>query len=357
MKDKTKKSKEKIERTPKQKRDRRMLSLFAIGLAIAAAILVYPSFADSLYDTQQVAMIGGYEASISAYNAEEISAMKEAAIKYNAKIYADQKIDPFYYQGEEYEDEEYDSLLTPLENSLVMGYIEIPSLDIYLPITHGTRTDDLEFMVGHMRGTSLPIGGASTHAILAAHTGLQNVDLFTNVVDMKEGDEFYIHVLDEIHVYTVDQITVTLPEDVSPYLQIVDGEDYVTLFTCTPYGINDHRLMVRGTRTGDLAYDGTVGDTANVKNHNIKAILLTIMWGLIPLLVLLLGLIYADRKTRNKDPYYLEWLEKYINRGFRTKKEVEAGIPPREIIPEVMGDLVKEKEKIEISDNSGEKNT
>ena len=242
-----------------------------------------------------------YEESLSALSNQESEAMRQAAVEYNERIYAAQQHTDFMYQGEEYEDEEYDSILTPLENSLVMCYIEIPRIRVYLPVTHGTRTEDLEYQVGHMRGTSVPIGGENTHAVIAAHTGLQNADLFTDVVKLEIGDVFYIHVLGEGHVYTVDQIMVVLPGEEVPYIQIEEGQDYVTLFTCTPYGINDHRLLVRGTRTyPDLSRDGQAGDSSDVGTKNMEAWLTAIGYGLIPFVILVLGLWWVNKKRKKK---------------------------------------------------------
>lgn len=287
-----------MEQTKKQKFLR---TFFLIGIVIAVAILVYPSFADSLNSAMQVARIGGYEDSIDSLNAAEIKTIKDAAIAYNEKIYAQQKQHEFIYEGEEYDDKEYDSILAPMKGSLLMGYVEIPKINIYLPITHGTHTEDLNFMVGHMRGTSVPIGGTSTHAVIAAHTGLQNANLFTDVDKLKRGDVFYIHVLNEIHVYTVDQIKVVLPGDEVPFLQIVGGKDYVTLFTCTPYGVNDHRLLVRGERTyPDLVYNNQESGMSDAGAHKFWAWVKTILLGLIPFVILGVGLYLLNRKKKSE---------------------------------------------------------
>lgn len=129
-----------------------------------------------------------------------------------------------------------------------MGSLEIPKIGVTLAIYHGVGADVLEQGCGHVEGTSLPIGGGSTHAVLAAHRGLPSAELFTDLDQMEEGDLFYIHVMDETFAYEVDRIETVLPEE-TEYLDIEEGEDYVTLLTCTPYGVNTHRLLVRGTRT------------------------------------------------------------------------------------------------------------
>ena len=129
----------------------------------------------------------------------------------------------------------------------VMAYVDIPKIGVYLPVQHGTDADTLERAVGHVVGTSLPVGGSSTHAVLSAHSGLASSKLFSDIDQLTEGDTFYIHVLGEVLAYKVDAINTVLPTD-TRLLQIEDGKDYVTLVTCTPFGVNTHRLLVRGHR-------------------------------------------------------------------------------------------------------------
>ena len=130
----------------------------------------------------------------------------------------------------------------------MMGYIEIPEIDIYLPIYHGVSEEVLSKGIGHMPNSAFPIGGEGNHAVLTGHTGLPSAKLFTDLTELEEGDRFYIHILDLVLCYTVDQIKVVLPNE-GQDLSIVPGKDYCTLVTCTPYGINSHRLLVRGIRT------------------------------------------------------------------------------------------------------------
>ncbi len=129
----------------------------------------------------------------------------------------------------------------------LMGYLEIPSIKVYLPVYHGTSDGVLQAGIGHLGNTSLPVGGENTHAVLSGHTGLPNARLLTDLDKLQEKDQFYLHVLDEVLAYEVDQIKVVEPDNISDIF-IEDGKDYVTLVTCTPYGINSHRLLVRGTR-------------------------------------------------------------------------------------------------------------
>lgn len=158
-----------------------------------------------------------------------------------------QLTDPFKDKKSNGETLFYNRILD-LDGSGIMGYVKIPCISVDLPIYHGTSAEVLERGIGHLAASSFPIGGESTHAVLTGHTGLSSAKLFTDLTEMKKGDLFFIHVLDKKLAYRVDRITVVKPED-TRNLQIIDGEDHVTLLTCTPYGVNDHRLLVRGKRT------------------------------------------------------------------------------------------------------------
>lgn len=272
-----------------------------LGFVAATCILTGPSFLDSLYNIRQVNAIGTYTSDINALDEIEIEDIRIAVEDYNEKIVARQADTPFYYQGEHVSDEEYDRLLTLGNEKNIMGYVEVPSANIYLPIAHGTNTKMLTYEAGHMYGTSIPIGGPSTHAVIAAHTGLKSADLFTHLTDTAVGDVFYIHILNEILEYTVDQIEVVLPEDEDPYLQIVPEEDYVTLYTCTPYGVNDHRLLVRGTRTGTVINANEAGGALQQQRMNRRALLHTVLFGAIPVLVLFAGGFIVFKKKKD-DP-------------------------------------------------------
>lgn len=259
--------------------------VFIVIIVIATCFLVYPSFMDEIANFRQTMSIGGYTQDIAGMSEEKISELKKNAIAYNEKIYQEQKIEPFRYEGEEYDDEEYDRMLKFSDITGVMAYVDIPNLNIYVPVSHGTKMKTLAYQAGHMHGTSLPIGGENTHCVIAGHTGLTNTDLFDNLEKLKEGDEVLIKVLNETHIYKVIEINVVLPEYCDGYLQIKEGQDLVTLFTCTPYGVNSHRLLVKCERAGTVIDGNNQGAMANVNNRNIKAILLAVMWGLIPVAV------------------------------------------------------------------------
>lgn len=284
----------------KKKRSKISSILLTIGFVIATCVLVYPTFMDSLLDIKQSVMLGGYAESLEQMSPEKVMKMKQEAKDYNEKIYKEQQHTPFYYKGEDYDDEEYDNILKISDINAIMGYIEIPSINLYLPITHGTHAEDLNFLAGHMHGTTVPIGGEHTHAVVAAHTGLATADLFTNVYKLKEGDEVCIHVLDEIRVYLVQEVNILKPLEVTPYMQIEGEEDLITLFTCTPYGVNDHRRLIKCKYAYDKESDGSAGTTADVHNLNKAAILHTIMWGMIPVIVLIIGLYSTFHKKKKK---------------------------------------------------------
>ena len=169
-------------------------------------------------------------------------AMLQASRDYNQSLAARETS---YFLSER-QQAEYDSLLD-VGGTGIMGYITIPRIGVELPIYHGTSDGVLQIAAGHLEGTSLPVGGASTHAVISAHRGLPSAKLFTNLDQLEVGDTFTITVLDRVLTYEVDKISIVLPTETDS-LKVVDGKDYVTLMTCTPYGINTHRLLVRGRR-------------------------------------------------------------------------------------------------------------
>ena len=217
--------------------------LIGCVLVFGVCILLYPVVSAIIAKMTQSATIATYQRAVQNLSKQEIEKMKADAEKYNASLAGAVLTDPF--SGVEKLDTSYVKLLNVGE---VMGYIEIPKISVYLPIFHGSSEEVLQKGVGHLENTSLPIGGASTHAVLSGHRGLPSATLFTDLDQMAKGDLFYIHILDETLAYQVDQIKVVDPDNTSD-LTIQPGKDYVTLVTCTPYGINTQRLLVRGART------------------------------------------------------------------------------------------------------------
>lgn len=221
--------------------------LIALVFLTGAGILFYPMLSDRWNQYQQDKVIYGYSEAVDETAAAKLEQAKKAAEEYNKNLLRDEIIiDPFDQVKDKKVKGDYEAALNPDGNG-VMGTIEIPKIDVNLPIFHGTSEEVLQKAIGHLEQTSLPIGGPGTHAVFSGHRGLPSAKLFTDLDQMKEGDVFYIHVLDETLAYQVDQITVVEPNNLED-LAIVAGEDHVTLVTCTPYSINTHRLLVRGTR-------------------------------------------------------------------------------------------------------------
>ena len=218
--------------------------LFAVGVVL----LLYPLISEWQNSRSQTTVIENYNHAVIGLDPDEAEAMREAARAYNEGLLGSVVLtDPFDEDTEKMASEEYEALLN-LSGDSVMGTIRIPKISVTLPIYHGTAMETLEKGAGHLENTSMPIGGTGTHAVLSAHSGLPSAALFTELTKLTEGDLFFLDVLDETLAYRVDQVKVVEPEDTSD-LMIDSTEDYVTLLTCTPYGINSHRLLVRGVRT------------------------------------------------------------------------------------------------------------
>lgn len=233
--------------------------IIVVGLLIAA----YPFISNYLYEHKQEEVISAYDEQIEGEKEDVLKKEWELAEEYNkellnANIVLSDPFDPNAFRAKT--SHSYESLLNQSQDG-VMGYLEIPVIDLNLTIGHGTGERVLESGVGHLKNTSLPVGGESTHAVLSAHTGLPGKKLFTDLSQMEKGDVFYIHVLGKKLSYQVDQIKVVKPEDTKD-LTIQNEKDLVTLVTCTPYGVNSHRLLVRGKRIAN--------ELADEKSSNIE---------------------------------------------------------------------------------------
>ncbi|MDE6313245.1 MAG: class C sortase [Lachnospiraceae bacterium] len=208
------------------------------GLVIA----MYPFYSNILYSRNATKVINEYRDEIVDMEQEEIDAIKEAAAAYNDQLKAvviQDATGDWKTEGTSY--------LDMLGIGSALGYITIPKIDVNLPIYHGSSEVVLEKGVGHIEQSSFPLGGESTHSVLTGHRGMPNAVLFTDLDKVEKGDKFYLHILDEVLAYQVDQIKVVEPTDTSD-LRIIEGKDYCSLVTCTPYAINSHRLILRGTR-------------------------------------------------------------------------------------------------------------
>lgn len=215
--------------------------LAAVCGAVALGLMLYPLAGELVSEKYHSDVETTYTAAIEDTDAAELTAQREAAEQYNAMLSGTASIS---------EGEASASPLPYAEQLTVGGvmcYIDIPKINVYLPVQHGTGAETLEKSVGHVVGTSLPVGGGSTHSVLSAHSGMASSKLFSDIDQLTEGDVFFIHVLGEVLAYQVDNIATVLPTDTS-LLQIEEGKEFVTLLTCTPFGVNTHRLLVRGHR-------------------------------------------------------------------------------------------------------------
>ena len=228
---------------------KRMVPILLAGCIFLAgcALLAYPAVSQWWNDRHQSNVVADYASQVEALDDETVEQELRRARAYNRDLTDVVALtDPFKTEGT-VDTTAYETLLQTTADG-VMGYIEIPKIHVLLPIYHGTSTEVLAKGVGHLPETSLPVGGESTHAVLAGHSGMSSARLFTDLPKLAEGDVFYIHVYDRTLTYTVDQIETVTPTDTKD-LTIVSGQDYVTLVTCVPVTVNSHRLLVRGTRT------------------------------------------------------------------------------------------------------------
>ena len=263
--------------------------VLVILLLIGLSLLLYPTVSDYWNSFHQTRAIATYAENVAALDNASYDAIWDAARQYNRNLL--NRSNSFRLSEEQ--KAEYESLLD-ISGQGVMGYIEIPKIDVSLPIYHGTEDPVLQVAVGHLEWTSLPVGGESTHCVLSGHRGLPSAKLFTNLDKLREGDTFLLRVLDEILTYEVDQILIVEPQDTAA-LEIVEGQDYCTLVTCTPYGINTHRLLVRGHRTDNIEEVKTVRVTADAVQLEPMLVAPVVA---IPMLLILLILLLLPRRRK-----------------------------------------------------------
>ena len=265
--------------------------LLILVLLAGLSLLLYPSVSDYWNSFHQTRAIATYAEKVANLNQDQYDEIWAAAESYNASL--TDRVNAYLLSDAQ--KEEYQQLLN-VSGLGVMGYIEIPSIDCSLPIYHGTEESVLQIAVGHLEWSSLPVGGESTHCVLSGHRGLPSAKLFTNLDKLREGDIFLLRILDEVLTYEVDQILIVEPQEVGA-LQIVEGQDYCTLVTCTPYGINTHRLLVRGHRIDNVEEAKTVRVTADA--IQIEPLLVAPIVA-IPILLLLLILLLLPKQPRKK---------------------------------------------------------
>ena len=249
--------------------------ILCLIILIGIGLLSYPSVADWWNSIHQTRAIASYATAVSRLDTEEFDRMFEKAEEYNRKL-ADTGIKWSMTEGEI---QEYNSILDIAESG-IMGYIDIPKIRQTLPIYHGTDDAVLQVAIGHLAGTSFPVGGESTHCVVSGHRGLPSARLFSDLDKLVVGDIWTMTILNRTVTYEVDRIRIVEPEDVSE-LQIAEEKDYCTLLTCTPYGINSHRLLVRGHRIPNLDGDANVTADAMQVDRTMVAIVVAALMLLI----------------------------------------------------------------------------
>lgn len=265
-------------------------TVFLVLLLLAGvSLLLYPSLSDYWNSMHQTRAIASYAETVSQLDTAQYDEMWKAAQDYNRSLA--QRETAFALTDEQ--KAAYESLLD-VSGLGVMGYIEIPEIDCSLPIYHGTEESVLQVAVGHLEWSSLPVGGEGTHCVLSGHRGLPSAKLFTNLDKLAVGDTFLLRVLDEVLTYEVDQILIVEPEQVDA-LGIVPGEDYCTLVTCTPYGINTHRLLVRGHRVENTPEAARMHVTADATQFDPLLVAPVLA---IPVLLLLLMILLVPKRRR-----------------------------------------------------------
>lgn len=264
-----------------------LILVFLVGLSL----LLYPTVSNYWNALHQSQAIVEYSQEVEKMDRELYEKLWSEAIQYNKTL----TNHPNRFEMTEEEKQKYDKLLNVSGNG-IMGYIEIPAIDCFLPIYHGTNEAVLQTSIGHLEGSSLPTGGAGTHCVVSGHRGLPSARLFTDLDKLKEGDRFVLKVLDRTLTYEVDQILTVDPYDLEA-LAIDPQQDYCTLVTCTPYGINTHRLLVRGRRVEDIAQ--TQETQAVREKEPVKpAVLISLAAGLAVIIWIIVLLVKARRKNR-----------------------------------------------------------
>lgn len=273
-------------------RDRLMTIILICVLLIGLAILLYPSVSNWWNERVMTRAVATYDEAVSNLTDEDYSAYFEAAEAYNEAL---QEVGSAAALSAPDLIEGYEETLD-ITGTGIMGYITIEKIDVQLPIYHGTDASVLQVGAGHLEGSSLPVGGEGTHCVISAHRGLPSSLLFTNLDQLEEGDTFTITVLDQVFTYEVDQISIVLPDEIEN-LYIEDGEDYCTLMTCTPYGINTHRLLVRGHRVDN---EETSHIRVTAEASEIDTFLVALFLAIPLLAVLLIWLVIYTHKKKRK---------------------------------------------------------
>ena len=276
----------------------KLIILSIVMFLLGSLIFFYPTISNYVANKQFQSAIGKYEQKVAEIPKKDLSRELEKAVKYNNQLNGMDIHDPFVPGGGYIIPDNYEDILN-ISGDGIMGYIEIPKISLKLPIYHSSSDESLERGVGHLETTALPIGGAGNNPILTGHRGLPSAELFTRLDEIKKGDLIYIRVLNDNLAYEVDDIRVIEPDDVST-LQPVSGKDMITLITCTPYGINTHRLVVQGVRVPyveSLKEESSTGGYLKLTESK-KSRIYGIIIGIVILVVIIF--LYKKRK-KNKD--------------------------------------------------------
>lgn len=300
----------------------RIVTLALLGMMLTGVgLLVYPSFADYWNSFHQTRAVMSYAENVSGMNADEYEKILDSARSYNEEL-AERGIS--WSMSDEQKEKYWKELNVGHDG--VMGYIRIQKIDVMLPIYHGTDDEILRTSIGHLEESSLPVGGSASHCMLSGHRGLPSARLFTDLDKLKEGDVFTMTILNETLTYEVDHIWIVEPSDMS-HLTIEEGKDYCTLITCTPYGVNSHRLLVRGHRVENLDGDAlVVADAIQIRPVYIAPFLS------IPILVIML--LYVLFETSLKRRKQRDLKEEYLEEKGVQEEEIE--IEDQDIIIEAV---------------------
>lgn len=313
-----------------QQRNYSKIILVSIILSVAILLILYPFIANYIFEHRADGIIETVEQTTAKTNQAQFEEELEKAKQYNETLANGhiQLKDPFIEDSLKEDTAEYNSLLNMTEDG-VMGFVKIPCINVSVPLYHGTSEDILQIGAGHLQGTSLPIGGMSTHSVITGHTGLSSAKIFTDLTELEQGDIFMLHVMGQKLAYQVDKISVVLPSEMDE-IQITPGKDYCTLVTCTPYSVNTHRLLVRGSRIPypeeaekPEIFQKTKTESQWMEEY-VKSIIISALCFIVLLVILLLWRYYNSNKKK-----------KYNNRNKSRNKSKNKSNVKRKIKPQI----------------------
>lgn len=277
--------------------------IFAILFLVGLSVMLYPTFSNWWNQNMTTRAVSSYKESVAKLDNEKYDQMLAEARDYNSKLAA------LYAPFSNFADiPGYDDILD-ISGTGIMGYVSIPNINVELPIYHGTSEGVLQIASGHIQGSSLPVGGASTHAVISGHRGLPSARLFTDLDQIVEGDTFTVNVLNEVLTYEVEKILVILPTETDK-LAIIPGEDEVTLMTCTPYGVNSHRLLIRGHRI-ETIYDKKIKVAADALQVDSMKVIPAVFAPLLVMLFMYWHITGRRKKSIHIDKYTVQSLPKH----------------------------------------------